>query len=36
MAEHPHYKELLQLLDDFEVEYLIVCGFAVMNYGESR
>ncbi len=36
MAENPHYKELLQLLDDFEVEYLIVCGFAVMNYGKSR
>ena len=24
MAESPHYRELLQLLNDFEVEYLIV------------
>jgi hypothetical protein len=24
MAENPHYKELLQLLNEFEVEYLIV------------
>jgi hypothetical protein len=24
MAESPHYKELLQLLNEFEVEYLIV------------
>jgi hypothetical protein len=24
MAENPHYKELLQLLNQFEVEYLIV------------
>ncbi len=36
MAENPHYKELLQLLNDFEVEYLIVGGFAVMKYGEPR
>ncbi len=36
MAESPHYKELLQLLNDFEVEYLIVGGFAVMKYSESR
>lgn len=36
MAESPHYKELLQLLNDFEVEYLIVGGFAVMKYGEPR
>ena len=34
MAESPHYKELLQLLNGFEVEYLIVGGFAVMKYGE--
>jgi hypothetical protein len=33
--ENPHYKELLQLLHDFEVEYLIVCGIAIMKYGES-
>jgi len=36
MAEHPHYKELLQILNEFEVEYLIVGGFAVMKYGEPR
>ena len=36
MAESPHYKELLQRLNEFEVEYLIVGGFAVMKYGEPR
>lgn len=36
MAESPHYKELLQSLNEFEVEYLIVGGFAVMKYGEPR
>lgn len=36
MAENPHYKELLQLLNKFQVEYLIVGGFAVMKYGEPR
>jgi predicted nucleotidyltransferase len=36
MAESPHYKELLQVLNEFEVEYLIVGGFAVMKYGEPR
>ena len=36
MAENPHYKELLQLLNQFEVEYLIVGGYAVMKYGEPR
>jgi hypothetical protein len=36
MAESPYYKELLQLLNKFEVEYLIVGGFAVMKYGEPR
>jgi hypothetical protein len=36
MAESPHYKELLQLLNQFEVEYLIVGGYAVMKYGEPR
>jgi hypothetical protein len=36
MAENLHYKELLQLLNEFEVEYLIVGGFAVMKYGEPR
>jgi hypothetical protein len=36
MVENPHYKELLQLLNEFQVEYLIVGGFAVMKYGEPR
>lgn len=36
MAENPHYKELLQLLNEFDVDYLIVGGFAVMKYGEPR
>jgi hypothetical protein len=36
MAENPHYRELLQLLNEFEAEYLIVGGFAVMKYGEPR
>ena len=36
MAENPHYKELLQLLNQSQVEYLIVGGFAVMKYGEPR
>jgi len=36
MAEVPDYRELLQLLNEFEVEYLIVGGFAVMKYGEPR
>jgi predicted nucleotidyltransferase len=36
MAENPHYRELLQLLNALEVEYLIVGGFAVMKYGEPR
>jgi hypothetical protein len=36
MAENPHYRELLQLLNEFEVEFLIVGGFAVMKYGEPR
>ncbi len=36
MAENPPYKELLQLLNDFDVEYLIVGGFAVMKYSEPR
>jgi len=36
MGENPHYRELLQLLNEFQVEYLIVGGFAVMKYGEPR
>jgi hypothetical protein len=36
MAESPHSRELLQVLDEIEVEHSMVCGFAVMNYGEQR
>lgn len=36
MAENPDYKELLHLLNEYEVEYLIVGGFAVMKYAEPR
>jgi len=36
MVENPHFKELLRLLNEFEVEYLIVGGFAVMKYSEPR
>jgi hypothetical protein len=36
MAESPHYKELLRILNEFEVEYLIVGGYAVMKYTEPR
>ena len=37
MAENPHYKELLQLLNEFQVEYLIVGGFAVIfSHGSAR
>jgi predicted nucleotidyltransferase len=36
MAENPHYRELLQLLNELEVEYLIVGGYAVMKYGEPH
>ena len=36
MAENPHYRELLQLLNESEVEYLIVGGYAVMKYGEPH
>jgi len=36
MADSPDYRELLQLLNEFQVEYLIVGGFAVMKYGEPR
>ena len=31
MAENPHYRKLLQLLNEFQGEYLIVCGFAAMK-----
>ena len=33
---HPNYRELLQLLNESKVEYLIVGGFAVMKYSEPR
>lgn len=36
MAENPDYRELLQLLNQCAVDYLIVGGFAVMKYGEPR
>jgi predicted nucleotidyltransferase len=36
MAESPHYKELLRTLNECEVEYLIVGGYAVMKYTEPR
>ena len=36
MAENPHYKELLQRLNEFEVRYLIVGGYAIMKYTEPR
>jgi predicted nucleotidyltransferase len=36
MAESPHYRELLQALNEYEVEYLIVGGYAVMKYTEPR
>lgn len=32
----PTLQRTLQLLNEFEVEYLIVGGFAVMKYGEPR
>jgi hypothetical protein len=36
MAENPHFRELLQLLNDFEARYLIVGGYAIMKYTEPR
>ena len=36
MAQSPDYRELLQLLNEFNVDYLIVGGFAVMKYSEPR
>ena len=36
MVENPHYKELLRTLNECEVEYLIVGGYAVMKYTEPR
>ena len=36
MAENPHYRELLQALNEYEVEYLVVGGYAFMKYTEPR
>ena len=36
MAESPHYRELLHILNELEVEYLIVGGYALMKYTEPR
>jgi predicted nucleotidyltransferase len=36
MAESQNFKELLLLLNDLKVEYLIVGGYAVMRYSEPR
>jgi predicted nucleotidyltransferase len=36
MAESPHFKQLLQLLNELKVLYLIVGGYAVMKYSEPR
>ena len=36
MEENPHFKELLQCLNEAGVEYLIVGGYAVMKYSEPR
>ena len=36
MAKNPDYKELLLRLNESEVRYLIVGGYAVMKYAEPR
>lgn len=36
MAESRNFKELLQLLNERQVDYLIVGGYAVMRYAEPR
>src|SRR5436305_14972922 len=36
MAESPHYKEMLRILNERGVEYLIVGGYAVMKFTEPR
>lgn len=36
MAENRHYRDLLLALNEFDVEYLIVGGYAVMKYAEPR
>ncbi|MCC6490216.1 MAG: hypothetical protein IT364_22215, partial [Candidatus Hydrogenedentes bacterium] len=36
MNTHPDFKELLQLLEDHRVEYMIVGGYAVAFHGYPR
>jgi predicted nucleotidyltransferase len=36
MAASPHFKELLRALYEKKIDYLIVGGYAVMNYTEPR
>jgi hypothetical protein len=36
MPENPHCRELLQHLNDFQAEYLIVGGYALTKYAEPR
>jgi hypothetical protein len=36
MAENPNFKELLLALNECQVEYLIVGGYALMRYSEPR
>ncbi len=36
MAESQNFKELLLVLNELQVEYLIVGGYAVMRYSEPR
>lgn len=36
MVENPDFKELLQLLNAAETDYLLVGGYAVMEYSEPR
>ena len=36
MAGSPHFRELLHILNEHGVEYLIVGGYAVMKYTEPR
>lgn len=36
MAESPDYRELLQIFNEHQIEYLIVGVYAVMKYTEPR
>jgi hypothetical protein len=36
MEQNPDYRELLQVLNEFEARYLIVGGYAIMKYAEPR